>query len=104
MSNLWNDLKHSLRMFAGNPGFTLAALAALALGIGVNTAIFTVVDTVLLKPLTYPDSGRIVMFMHTDPQGSGPVASVTDFHAWEKQTGVVQAAPPTTLAGPGLTT
>jgi predicted permease len=101
MSDLWNDIKHALRMFANNPGFTFAALAALTLGIGVNTAIFTVVDTVLLKPLTYPDAGRIVMFMHTSPQGSGPVASPTDFHKWEQQTSVVQDVAAYDFGGPG---
>jgi predicted permease len=101
MSNLWNDIKHSLRMFAKNPGFTLAALAALALGIGANTAIFTVVNTVLLKPLTYPDSGRIVMFMHTSPQGNGPVASATDFHSWQQQSNVLQDVAAYDFGGPG---
>lgn len=101
MSDLWNDIKHSLRMFASNPGFTFAALAALALGIGANTAIFTVVNTVLLKPLTYPDPGRIVMFEHTSPQGEGPVASATDFHAWQQQTNVVQDVAAYDFGGPG---
>jgi predicted permease len=101
MSDLWNDIKHALRMFANNPGFTFAALAALTLGIGVNTAIFTVVDAVLLKPLTYPDAGRIVMFMHTSPQGSGPVASPTDFHKWQQQTSVVQDVAAYDFGGPG---
>jgi putative ABC transport system permease protein len=102
MSDLWNDIKHALRMFANNPGFTFAALAALTLGIGVNTAIFTVVDTVLLKPLTYPDAGRIVMFMHTSPQGNGPVASPTDFHSWQQQTSVVQDVAAYDFGGPGF--
>ena len=101
MSALWNDIKHSLRMFASNPGFTLAALAALALGIGANTAIFTVVNTVLLKPLTYPDPGRIVMFMHTSPQGSNPGASATEFHTWQEQTNVVQDVAAYDFGGPG---
>ena len=101
MSALWNDIKHALRMFANNPGFTFAALAALTLGIGVNTAIFTVVDTVLLKPLTYPDASRIVRFMHTSPQGEAPVASVTDFHAWQQQTKVVQDVAAYDFGGPG---
>ena len=62
MADFWDNFKHALRMFRTNPGFTFAAVAALALGIGINTAIFTVVDAVLLKPLTYPDSDRMVRF------------------------------------------
>jgi putative ABC transport system permease protein len=101
MSNLWNDLKHSLRMFAKNPGFTLAAIAALALGIGANTAIFTVVNTVLLKPLTYPDPGRIVQFLLTSPQGNGAGASPTKFNTWRQQTSVFQDVTAYDFGGPG---
>jgi hypothetical protein len=63
------DVTHSIRMFAQSPGFTIAAVAALALGIGANTAVFSVVNTVLLKPLTYPDADRIVQFYLTSPEG-----------------------------------
>ena len=101
MNALWKDIKHALRMFANNPGFIFAALAALTLGIGVNTAIFTVVDSVLLKPLAYPDAGRIVLFMHTSPQGDGPVASATDFQTWQQQTKVVQDVAAYDFGGPG---
>ncbi len=62
MGDLFNDVKHSLQMFGKNPGFAIAAVAALALGIGANTAIFSVVNTVLLKPLTYPNADRMVEF------------------------------------------
>lgn len=86
----FKDLKHSLRMFAQSPGFTFAAVAALALGIGTNTAIFSVVNTVLLKPMPFADPDRIVMFMNTSPQGSGPAASPAKFQHWRAQTSVVE--------------
>ncbi len=101
MGNLLSELKQALRMFAKNPSFTLTAIAALALGIGANTAIFTVVNAVLLKPLTYPDAGSIVMLMHTSPEGNDSVASATDFHAWEQQTSVMQDVAAYDFGGPG---
>ena len=102
MSNLWDTFKHALRMFRANPGFTFAAVAAIALGIGINTAIFTVVDTVLLKPLTYPDADRIVEFWNTSPNGRSPSASVPTFHTWEQQTNVFQDVAAFDTNGPGF--
>jgi predicted permease len=86
----WKDLRHSVRMFAQSPAFTLAAIAALTLGIGANTAIFSVVNAVLLKPLGIADADRIVMLMNTSPQGSGPAASPAKFMHWRAQTSVLQ--------------
>ena len=102
METFVQDVKYSLRMFVQSPGFTLAALGALALGIGANTAIFSVVNTVLLKPLAYPDPDRIVQFLLTSPQGSGPGASVTKFNVWRQQTGVFQDVAAYDFGGPGL--
>ena len=102
MSDFWNDLKHSLRMFFKNPGFTIAAVAALALGIGANTAIFSVVNTVLLKPLTYPEPDRIVQFWLTSPDGSGVGASQPKFRNWQAQTNVFQDVTAYDFGGPGF--
>lgn len=92
MDSFVKDLKHSLRMFWQNRGFTAAAVAALALGIGSNTAIFSVVNTILLKPPPFPDSDRIVLFMNTSPQGSGSAAAPAKFMHWRSQSDVVQDA------------
>jgi putative ABC transport system permease protein len=84
------DLRYSLRTLRQQRAFTLAAVAALALGIGSTTAVFSVVNAVLLRPFPYPDPDRIVMFMNTSPNGSGPGASPAKFAHWQRQTDVVQ--------------
>ncbi len=90
METFLADLAHSLRLFRRAPGFTCAAVAALALGIGANTAIFSVVDAVLLKPVPFPDPDRLVMFVNAGPQGEFPGASPAKFAHWRQQTDVVQ--------------
>jgi predicted permease len=92
MDALFQDLRHSLRMFWQSRGFTLAAVLALALGIGANTAIFSLVNTILLKPPPFAEADRIVLFMSTSPQGSGPAASPAKFAHWARQTSVVEHA------------
>ena len=90
MDAFLKDLKHSVRMFLQTPGFTFVVIAALALGIGTNTAIFSVVDTVLLKPGTYPDPDRMVMFQNVFKGGRGGGASPNEFNFWRQQTQVAQ--------------
>ncbi len=102
MGHLWNDVKHSLHMFIENPGFTIAAVAALALGIGANTAIFTVVNAVLLKPLSYPDADRIVELELSGPGGNAAIASVPKFHIWQQQTSVFKEVAAYDFSGPGF--
>jgi putative ABC transport system permease protein len=92
MDAFFKDLAYSLRTFRRNPGFTIAAVAALTLGIGTNTAIFTVVNAVLLKPVPFPSPDRLVMFMNASPQGSGTAASPAKFAHWSAQTNVIESA------------
>jgi predicted permease len=90
LSDFLTDVKHSIRMFAQSPGFTLAAIAALAVGIGANTAIFSIVNAVLLKPVPFPDPDRIIVFQTTGPQGAFSAGSPAKFQFWREQTGIVQ--------------
>ena len=72
MGTLLQDIKYGVRVLAKNPGYAAAAIIVLALGIGANSAIFSVVNTVLLRPLPYQDASRIVQVWHVPPQASFP--------------------------------
>jgi len=78
-----NDLKYALRQLANNPGFAAAAVLTLALGIGANTAIFSAVDRVLLRPLPYRDPQRLVMLFH-DNSKTGQRKDFVSFQALEE--------------------
>src|SRR5713101_5436658 len=90
MEHLLKDLRFTLRTLIKAPAFTLAAVGALAFGIGANTAIFSVVNAVLLKPVAIPNPDRVVMFMTTFREGSGPGASPAKWAHWRRQSDVVQ--------------
>jgi len=102
MGTFATDLKHSLRLLRQSPGFTATAVSVLALGIGANTAIFSVINTVLLQPLPYPQPGRIVALMNTSPQGTFPAASVPKYNVWRRQTQVLEDISAYDTGGPGL--
>jgi hypothetical protein len=90
MSELLKDTKLSLRMFWRSPAFTLAAVSALALGIGANTAIFSIVNAVLLKPVPYFEPDRLVVIQQTSADGPFSAGSPATFQFWREQTSVVQ--------------
>ncbi len=81
MQTLWQDLRYGVRSMVKSPGFAVLAILALALGIGANTAIFSVVNGVLLQPLAYADPGRLVVILH---EGKNPVAPA-DYLDWRKE-------------------
>lgn len=84
MENLLADVRHSLRVLIKSPGFTLIAILALALGIGANTAIFSVIDQVLLSPLPFKDSERIMSVQRKFTNGNGESISIPKFMAWKQ--------------------
>jgi predicted permease len=90
IEDLLQDLRFALRMLRKTPGFTITVIGTLALGIGMNTAIFSVVNTVLLKPVRAPNPDRIVAFINTNRGGSGPIAAEIEFNLWREQTSSFQ--------------
>ncbi|HKS29936.1 MAG TPA: ABC transporter permease [Pyrinomonadaceae bacterium] len=92
MSSVWQDVRFGFRMMMKKPGVTFIAVLALALGIGANTAIFSVVNTVLLRPLPYRDAGRIMLVFWSAPKLTTDdlPASAPDFLDWREQNRVFE--------------
>ena len=87
MGTFLQDIRYGLRMLAKNPGFALAAIIALGLGIGANTAIFSVVNAALLRPLPYKDPSRLV-YVWSAERARGinqSTVSIPDFRDWQRQ-------------------
>jgi putative ABC transport system permease protein len=88
VSSLFQDVRYGWRTLTRSPGFALVAILTLALGIGANTAIFSFVDGVLLKPLPYKDAERIVRVLEKPPRGERNGISTLNFLDWQKDNAV----------------
>ncbi len=102
METLLQNLRYAFRTLRNSPGFAAVAILALALGIGANTAIFSVVNAVLLQPLSYPNPDRLVELELTSPQGNGDVTSIPKFNVWREQTDVFDSVAAYDFSGPGI--
>jgi putative ABC transport system permease protein len=98
MATLLQDLRHAARMLLRSPGFTLVAVLSLALGISATTTIFSAIEAILLRPLPYPESDRLVFIVNTHLKQSGNRSAVSeaDLVRWRKDNSVFDQIETTT--------
>src|SRR3984957_17279354 len=102
LEDLWRDLRFALRGLGKTPGFTIIAILVIAVGIGVNTAVFSVINAVLLKPLIFPDQDSLVNLMNASPRGSFPGANIPKFNIWHQQSTIFERVAAYDFGGAGL--
>jgi putative ABC transport system permease protein len=100
--SIGRDLRYAWRSLRKTPGFTVVALLVIALGIGVNTAVFSVVNTVLLQPLPYPDPQSLMRLVLFTPQRTLDGASVPEFNLWRQQNTVLRDVAGYDTGGAGM--
>src|SRR5579863_6058027 len=103
IEDLWRDFRFALRALKKTPGFVVIAVVVIAVGIGANTAVFSVIDTVLLKPLPYPNPHELVLLAGTVPRWSAlPGGNIPRFNLLRQQTGIFQQVAAYDFGGAGL--
>ncbi len=99
--SIGRDIRFAVRSLLKAPGFTVVAILVIAVGIGANTAVFSVINTVLLKPLTYPDPQSLVQVINTGDD-TDTFASVPKFNIWQQQKAIFQHIAAHDTGGAGL--
>src|SRR5262249_4395192 len=91
IESFWYDFKYAMRLLGKKPGFTFVAVLTLAIGIGANTAVFSIVNSILLKPLPYPNAAQLVQPVWQSKGGDEQGASDDEFGFWRQNARTFQA-------------